>query len=576
MFYYLKKQKKKKKSDPIKYDGLMKLKPLKRWLKPFAPDLELPEEGGLPVVHDQSCWEQFCVKKGLCVVVLTGSDKDDAERVSSVVEDFYDNNDRASLFGFVTIDMMKHREWVEQVFPDKLGDYSYLLVVSVNKFRYATYVGSFSYATVTTFIGGITTGRTSTSGLSMTEWPKFDESTELCKPEPVAEPEPQQKQKREQPQQPKSDGTWKTAQPGGGSEFLLHPKDFEAEVAKATTPSIVEFYAPWCGHCKQIAPQYARAADAIKGMVQFVGIDCTVEEAVCQKYEIRGYPTIKIFNNGEISDYQSKRSAVHMKKAALALLDKVDVPEYDTSSIDDFKAVTGVKVLFFTNKKKIPAMVSALVARYPGATVGVVYSEDEDVCEEYGVSSFPTVLEVGETNKVFDGKKTFSTLCEWIESLGAVKFGASSGAQASSGSGNAGIVEITSAEQWKKDVKKKVGMTILALLDDENLEEARNGESEVLDILSAIAADNPETPFKFAFLGKTGQNKMLSTFDLEEDIEVDLVIVNPKRKRYAVFEGDFTKADVEQWVKNVKAGEVKTSKAKKFPKFVDVVDKDEL
>jgi hypothetical protein len=60
-------------------------------------------------------------------------------------------------------------------------------------------------------------------------------------------------------------------------------------------------------------------------------------------------------------------------------------------------------------------------------------------------------------------------------------------------------------------------------------------------------------------------------FKLEEDIEVDLVIVNPKRKRFAVFEGDFTKTDVEQWVKSVKGGEVKTSKVKKFPKFVEVV-----
>jgi len=550
----------------------MKLKPLKRWLKPHAPDLELPEEGGLPVVHDQSCWEQTCVKKGLCVIVLTGYDKDDAERVSSVVEDFYDNNDRASLFGFAVIDMVKHREWVEKVFPDKLGDYSNLVVLSVNKFRYASYVGSFSYSTVTTFIGGITTGRTSTSALSLKEFPKFDDSTELCKPEPEPEREPKPEPRQPPPQQPKGDGTWRTAQPGGGSKFLVHPKDFEAEVVKATTPSLVEFYAPWCGHCKTLAPQYARAADNIKGMVQFVGIDCTAEEAVCKKYGIGGYPSIKIFDNGKTSDYQGARSALAFKKAALGLLDVVDVPEYDASSISEFNDATGVKALFFTNKKKIPAMVSALVARYPSATIGVVYSEDEDVCEEFGVTKFPTVLEVGKENKVYDGPKTFPDLCEWVEGLGVTKYGGK-GAQAG---GSSGITEITSAIQWKKEVQKKVGMTILALLDDENLEEARSGDSEVLDVLSSIAADNPDTPFKFAFLGKTGQTQMMSTFDIEEDIEIDLVIVNPKRKRFAVFEGDFTQADVENWVKSVKAGEVKTSKTKKFPKFVNLTDKEEL
>jgi len=476
--------------------------------------------------------------------------------------------------------MEKHREWVEKVFPDKLGDYSHLLVVSVNKFRYASYVGSFSYTTVTSFIGGITTGRTSTSALSIKEFPKFDESTELCKPEPVPEPEPkpepQQQQQQQQQRQPRGNGNWKTAQPGGGSKFLVHPTDFQKEVADATVPSIVEFYAPWCGHCKQLAPQFARAADALKGMVQFVGIDCTVEEALCQKYGIRGYPTLKIFNNGETEDYQSGRKAIHLKKAALALLDVVDVPEYDSSTIDDFKkSKKEAKILFFTNKKKIPSMVSALVARYPGATIGVVYSEDSDVCEEYGVSTFPTVLQVGETNKVYEGDKKFPALCDFVESLGVVKFATSAGGTQGSAAKDA-IVEITSADQWKTDVRKKVGMTILALLDDENLEEARSGKSEVLDVLSDIAADNPETPFRFAFLGKSGQSQMMKTFDLEDDIEVDLVIVNPKRKRFAVFEGDFTKADVEQWVKNVKSGGVKTSKAKKFPKFIEAHNKDEL
>jgi len=412
------------------------------------------------------------------------------------------------------------------------------------------------------------------------EFPKFDESTELCKPEPVPEPEPQpepqQQQQQKQQQQPRGDGTWKTAQPGGGSKFLVHPKDFDAEIVKSRVPSIVEFFAPWCGHCKQIAPQFARAADAIKGMINFVGIDCTVEEAVCQQHQIKGYPTLKIFNNGEVSDYQSGRKAIHLKKQALALLDTVDVPEYDASSIDDFKAASGVKVLFFTNKKKIPAMVSALVAKYSAATIGVVFSEDSDVCEEYGISSFPTVLEVGETNKVYDGKKTFPALREWLEGLGANNADAGAGAAGGKGGKGGNIVEITSAGQWKTDVRKKVGMTILALLDDENLAEARSGESEVLDVLSSIAADNPETPFKFAYLGKTGQTQMMETFDLEDDIEVDLVIVNPKRKRFAVFEGDFTKADVEQWVKNVKSGGVKTSKAKKFPKFMETAQKDEL
>merc|ERR1711879_494920 len=163
-----------------------------------------------------------------------------------------------------------------------------------------------------------------------------------------------------------------------------------------------------------------------------------------------------------------------------------------------------------------------------------------------------------------------------MEGLGAKK-GEGKGAKASSSGGASTITEITSAAQWKSDVQKKVGMTILALLDDENLEEARQGDSEVLDVLSSIEKDNPDVPFRFAFAAKSGQTGIMKAFNLEEDLEIDLLILNPKRKRYAVFEGDFTKTDVEKWIVNVKAGEVKTYKVKKFPKFLDVVqDKDEL
>eukprot|EP00493_Phyllostaurus_siculus_P015218 UN15452 len=118
---------------------------------------------------------------------------------------------------------------------------------------------------------------------------------------------------------------------------------------KATQPSIVEFYAPWCGHCKQLAPAYAKAASNLKGMIQFVGIDCTVDEALCSKHGVRGYPTIKIFQNGKSQDYQGGRSAKALRAAALELLEDIDVESYDSDSIADFEGAEGVKVLFFTN-----------------------------------------------------------------------------------------------------------------------------------------------------------------------------------------------------------------------------------
>merc|ERR1719285_767229 len=553
---------------PKIYDGLLKVRSLKKYLRGFAPNLDLPEEEKLPVVKDQSCWEKFCLKKGLCVLALLGEDESDAERVGGVIKEFEETDDRASLFGFSSISISHQYEWVSKVFPDKLTDYSRLVVLHPKKMRYASYVGSFSYGTVQSFITGILSGSTRTSALrGMEELPSFSTETEECKAEPVPEPEP--KPERQQP--PPRQGPPRAGEPGGGCEFIIHAHDadFDDLVMKATQPSIVEFYAPWCGHCKQLAPAYAKAASNLKGMIQFVGIDCSVDEALCSKHGVRGYPTIKIFQNGKSQDYQGGRSAKALRAAALELLEDIDVESYDSDSIADFEGAEGVKVLFFSNKDSVPSMVKALVSRYPSANIGVVQSEASEVCEKYGVSDFPAIMQVTDTNVMYEGEKKFPALCEWIESLGAVKFGAEPK--------KIEVMEITSPDQWTAEVAKKVSMTVIAMFDEAGLQEARDGSSEAISILKQIAADNPDAPFRFAYMAKAGQGRILEVFDLEDDIEVDLVIVNPKKKRFVVFEGDFTKPDVESWIKKVKAGEVKTTKEKKFPKFGEAsTDKSEL
>ena len=72
------------------------------------------------------------------------------------------------------------------------------------------------------------------------------------------------------------------------------------DVIKGNKPVLVDFYATWCGPCKELSPIVNSLKDELKGKMKVIKVDVDKKKAVSNKYKVRSLPTLAIFKNGKI------------------------------------------------------------------------------------------------------------------------------------------------------------------------------------------------------------------------------------------------------------------------------------
>lgn len=226
----------------------------------------------------------------------------------------------------------------------------------------------------------------------------------------------------------------------------LTPDNFDEIVGK-DKGAFVEFFAPWCGHCKNLAPKYEEVADAFshaKDKVVVAKVDADgAGKPLGQKYGVTGFPTLKWFpaNGGEPETYNGGRETLDLaafiteksgvkskiKPPAPPAFTVLDSHTFDDVALDPTKDV----LVTFTapwcghckRLKPTYEQVAIDFKNEPGVVIANVDADaasNRPLAQKYGVGSFPTIKFFPKGNKEepldYDGERTEEAFVSYLNS----------------------------------------------------------------------------------------------------------------------------------------------------------------
>ncbi|XP_026159499.1 protein disulfide-isomerase [Mastacembelus armatus] len=207
-------------------------------------------------------------------------------------------------------------------------------------------------------------------------------------------------------------------------EDVLVLKKSNFDEALAAHPNLlVEFYAPWCGHCKALAPEYAKAAGMLKkedSDIRLAKVDATEETELAQEFGVRGYPTIKFFKGGEKEspkEYSAGRQANEIvswlkKRTGPAVSTLAGVTEAESLIADNEVSVIG----FFKDAESDDAKAFQKAAEAID-DIPFAMTADDAVYSKFEVSKDSVLLfkKFDEGRNTFDGELTKENLLAFVK-----------------------------------------------------------------------------------------------------------------------------------------------------------------
>lgn len=376
----------------------------------------------------------------------------------------------------------------------------------------------------------------------------------------------------------------------------LTSSNFNTLVKNSNDVWLVEFYAPWCGHCKNLAPEYKKLAKAMKGIVKIGAVDMTVHQSIGSPYNIKGFPTIKLFglNKSSPKDYNGQRTANDMMNYLFSELRVIansrlsgntntntnnnsnnnskssnnKDSELLTSATFDAKVINQIThvsfVLFFApwcgHCKAVMPDWNRLNSSNTDSKIKIYKVDctaEQSLCQRYQVGGYPTIKAIGPKGVVEDYNSTrdYDTLLSFIKNFRNTHF-------------KKKVEHLFNHEKYETECVKAGNICVIAIIPhilDSSVEERKN----YINMLNESLKKN--VGMKIAVFWVQGGDN----FDLEEKLYLGagyptvIALYDPKKK-YSVMRGSYTEKNINDFIFDLFHGKAHLNDYKEIPKWKTV------
>lgn len=176
-----------------------------------------------------------------------------------------------------------------------------------------------------------------------------------------------------------------------GISYQFTRDDFIQMVETTQDPWMIKFYAPWCDHCRAMAPAWAELAREMTGKLRIGEVNCNEENRLCRDIRLRGYPTILFFQGGEKTEYDGLRGLGDLVSWANKAAEASQIKELNVAMLGEVEEKEEVFFVYVYNEATTSEDFAAL-DRLKLPLIGhapIFKTDSKIIAERFKVSDFP-------------------------------------------------------------------------------------------------------------------------------------------------------------------------------------------